>query len=237
MALSRSFKPWGFLLGGLTLGAAVVAYGRYLRPRHLRWGATDDEVNGIWPGDEISPAATSIATHAITINAPRDRVWPWIVQIGQDRAGFYSYSWLENLVGANIHNVDRIVPEFQTRKVGDTVWMAPQNRYGGMARQIVARLDEGEAMVLVSPEDFDRLSAGGYATGSWAFILKPVDDRTTRFIMRGRNRPDGLFWRAFDKTVFEPAHFIMERRMMMRIKELAEANVAPEVVRAVTTVE
>lgn len=223
MALSRSSKIWGGVaLGGLALGAAALGYARYLRPRHLRWGATDEEVNGVWPGDEVSPGATSVNTHAITINAPKDAVWPWIVQIGQDRAGFYSYSWLENMVGASIHNIDRIVPEFQDRKVGDTMWLAPKHRYAGQARLVVARLDPGEAMVLVSPDDYDRLFDGGLAKGTWSFILKAIDENTTRFIMRGRGRPIGALEQVIDKTVFEPAHFIMERRMMLSIKELAE---------------
>lgn len=238
MALTRSSKIWGGVaLGGLALGAATIAYARYVRPRHLRWGATDEEVNGVWPGDEVSPGATSICTHAITINAPKDKVWPWIVQIGQDRAGFYSYSWLENLAGADIHNLDRIVPEYQNRKVGDTVWLAPKHRYAGEARQVVARLDEGEAMVLVSPEDYDKLFEGGLAKGSWAFILQAINDNTTRFIIRGRGRPLGWLAEAFDKTVFEPAHFIMERRMMLSIKELAEKhNIGRYVEREMTTV-
>jgi len=238
MAFTRSSKIWGGVaVGWLAVGAAVIAYARSVRPRHLRWGATDEEVNGVWPGDEVSPGATSICTHAITINAPMDKVWPWIVQIGQDRAGFYSYSWLENLVGADIHNLDRIVPEFQERKVGDTVWLAPKHRYAGQARQVVARLDPGEAMVLVSPEDYDRLFAGGVAKASWSFIVKAINDQTTRLIIRGRGRPVGLLQQMFDKGVFEPAHFIMERRMMAAIKELAEKHdIERYAERAVTTV-
>jgi hypothetical protein len=227
MALSRSSKIWGGVaLGSLALGGAVLGYVRYVRPRHLRWGATDEEVNAVWPGDEISPGATAVCTHAITINAPKDAVWPWIVQIGQDRAGFYSYSWLENLVGASIHNIERIVPDFQDRKVGDTVWLAPKHRYAGQARLVVARLDPGDAIVLVSPDDYDALFAGGVAKGSWSFILKAIDAKTTRFVMRGRGRPIGRLEQVFDKAVFEPAHFIMERRMMLSIKELAEKQTA-----------
>jgi hypothetical protein len=223
MALSRSSKIWGGVaLGGLAVGAVALGYARYIRPKHLRWGATDEEVKGVWPGDEVSPGATSVNTHAVTINAPKEAVWPWLVQIGQDRAGFYSYSWLENLVGASIHNIDRIVPEFQERRVGDTVWLAPKHRYAGEARLVIARLDPGEAIVLVSPNDYDTLFQGGFAKGSWSFILKAIDDHTTRFIMRGRGRPSGALEQVIDKAVLEPAHFIMERRMMLSIKELAE---------------
>lgn len=236
MPLSRSSKIWGGVaIAGVALGAAAFGYARYLRPRHLRWGATDEEVNGVWPGDEISPGATSICTHAITINAPKAAVWPWIVQIGQDRAGFYSYSWLENLVGASIHNIDRVVPEFQERKVGDTVWMAPKHRYAGQARVTVARIDVGDAMVLTSPEDYGRLLTGSRANGSWAFILKAIDDRTTRLVMRGRGKPLGVLEQVFDKAVTEPAHFIMERRMMLSIKELAEKKATPEPIKEPVT--
>ncbi|MGE3190619.1 MAG: hypothetical protein AB7N90_13120, partial [Vicinamibacterales bacterium] len=208
--------------GGASLAAAALGYAFYLRPRHLRWGATDEEVHGTLPGDEIAPAARVTCTHAITIHAPADAVWPWIAQIGQDRAGFYSYAWLENLVGADITNADHIVPEFQDREIGDTVWMAPRHRYGGQARMLVAALEKGAHMVLVMPEDFERLIRGERATGSWAFALRKIDDETTRLLVRGRGTADTFARKAFDAAVFEPAHFIMERKMMTSIKELAE---------------
>ena len=227
MVFSRTTKFWtGTLIGGAAVAAAVFGYARYVRPRHLRWGATDDEVNDVLPGDSLSPGATSICTHALTINAPASAVWPWIVQLGQDRAGFYSYSWLENLVGADIHNIYDIIPEFQERKVGDTVWLGPKYRYGGQARLLVAHIDSGKCMVLVAPEDYDRLVGGDRAHGAWSFVLKEIDDKTTRFIMRGRGKPTGLKEIAIDKAIFEPAHFIMERKMMLTIKELAEKKVA-----------
>src|SRR5438270_6783401 len=96
---------------GMAAGAATItALSLAMRLWFLNWGATDEEVARDWPGDEMAPAAASVATRAITIHAPAEAVWPWIDQIGQERGGFYSYSWLENLFGARIHNADRILP-------------------------------------------------------------------------------------------------------------------------------
>ncbi|MGE3277763.1 MAG: hypothetical protein AB7O67_21820 [Vicinamibacterales bacterium] len=227
MAVIRPSKVLtGLLLGGAALGAAVAGYAVFLRPRHLRWGATDDEVKDTLPGDEIAPAARVTCTHAITIHAPVDQVWPWIAQIGQDRAGFYSYAWLENMVGAEITNADHVVPEFQDREIGDTVWMAPKHRYGGQARMLVASLEKGAHMVLVMPDDFERLVRGERATGCWSFVLRAVDDTTTRLLVRGRGTADTFAKKAFDAAVFEPAHFIMERKMMTSIRSLAEKSFA-----------
>lgn len=210
---------------GLAAGAAAVATATMaLRPWYLRWGATKEERERAWPGDEISPSPMSLATRGVTIHAPVDDVWPWILQIGQDRGGFYSYTWLENLFGARIHNADRILPHHQTRKVGDTVWMTPPDRYGGKGCMRVARLDPGRAMVLVSPDDYDTVHKKGVAPlGVWAFILDPIDDKTTRLIVRSRSGPKegpGRF------LIFDPAHFVMERKMMLGIRERAEARAA-----------
>src|SRR5690242_10440737 len=105
----------------LGLGAAI-AYALVFRPWHLRWGATDEETTETLPGDALVPHPKSQATHAITIHAPVAEVWPWLVQVGQDKGGFYSYTWLENLVGCQMRNADRIVPQFQQLQVGDKVW-------------------------------------------------------------------------------------------------------------------
>jgi hypothetical protein len=212
----------GKIGGAVASGAAVVAAGLLAaRPWFLRWGAMDEEVGSSWPGDEMSPDPASTATRAITILAPADEVWPWIVQIGQDRGGFYSYTWLENLFGARIHNSDKILPGL-TREVGDTVWMTPKERYGGQGCMRVARLDPERAMVLVSPRDYDAAVTKGVApAGTWAFFLHPVDKRITRLIVRSRSGPkDG----AGRFLLFDPAHFIMERRMMLGIRDRAEAH-------------
>src|SRR5687767_9994734 len=114
-----------------TAAAGVAAYGLTLRPWFLGWGATDEEVRGPWPGDDMTPDAICQATRAVTLYASAGEIWPWLVQIGQDRGGFYSYTWLENLFGARMRNADRILPNLEDRKVGDTVWMTPKERFGG----------------------------------------------------------------------------------------------------------
>ena len=159
------------VVGGLSALVGLTAYELWIRPWAARWGATAEELRRSWPGDEFVPDAVQTATHAITINAPASSVWPWILQIGQDRAGYYSYSWLENLFGAEIRNILRIVPEFQTRSVGDDVWMAPKHKYRGQARMVVARLDSGRSMVLTSPEQSGTLDRNQTAEGTWSFIL------------------------------------------------------------------
>ena len=208
--------------GAVASGAAVVAAGMLAaRPWFLRWGAMSEEIGRSWPGDEMSPDPASEATRAITILAPVDEVWPWIVQIGQDRGGFYSYTWLENLFGARIHTADEILPGL-TREVGDTVWMTPKERFGGKGCMRVARLEPGRAMVLVSPEDYDAVLTNGVApAGTWTFLLHPVDKQITRLIVRSRSGPKEGAGRFL---VFDPAHFIMERRMMLGIRDRAEAG-------------
>lgn len=211
-------KAFELASGAATLATLAMA----LRPWFLRWGATDEEVSRTWPGDEMAPMPASLATRAVTIHAPAEEVWPWIMQIGQDRGGFYSYTWLENLFRARIHNADRILPECQSRKAGDTVWMTPKERYGGKGCMRVARLDPGRAMVLVSPDDYETVLKTGVAPlGIWSFILDPIDERTTRLIVGSRSGPKEGPGRYL---IFDPAHFIMERKMMLGIKERAETG-------------
>lgn len=198
-----------FLATGI--GGAVAVYALLVRPWHLRWGATDEEVKMSLPGDELVEQPKLNATHALTINAPVGSVWRWLVQIGQKRGGFYSYTWLENLVGCQMRNADQIVPEWQDLKVGDHVWLHPK-----APPLKVLTIEPQRAIVLEN---------------SWTFFLRPIDEQTTRLIIRGRGEfnPDlknallnFLLWRV----VFEPAHFIMERKMMLGIKERAEATQA-----------
>jgi hypothetical protein len=207
--------------------AALATLSMAARSWFQRWGATDEEIAGTWPGDELSPYPASEATRAITIHAPAAEVWPWLVQLGQDRGGFYSYTWLENLFGARMRNADRILPEHQSRQVGDTIWMMPRERRGGMGFVRVARLDPGRAMVLVLPEDYEAVETEDIAPhGTWALILEPVDDRTTRLIARSRS---GAKQGAAGFLILDPVHFIMERRMMLGIRRRAEAEAAKHI--------
>jgi hypothetical protein len=214
---------WTTVVSALVGAAAMLALWE-LRRWALIWGTTPSEQRRAWPGDELSPHAVEISTRAITVNAPIETVWAWLVQIGQDRAGFYSYTWLENLFRCAMPNVDRIVPEWQDRTLGDTVWLARRDRYHGEARQKVVQVVRGHVLTLASPSDWGRiLRRQSSHDGTWAFILVPLERGTTRLVVRSRG-PEAptFFGRLFWMGVFEPAHFIMERKMMLRLKSLAE---------------
>ena len=106
---------------------AVVAYMRFLRPWQLRWGATDAEVGRTMPGDEDVPHPTFNATRAVSVAATPEQIWPWLVQIGLGRAGWYSYDWLDNL---GRHSAERILPEFQHLTIGDVIPLSPDGKQG-----------------------------------------------------------------------------------------------------------
>lgn len=209
-------------VGGL--GALAAGYFWAVRPWHLRWGATDEELQERLPGDEVKPAAGIEVTHAVTINAPPEKVWQWLVQIGQDRGGFYSYDWVENLFGLQIRNTDKIKPEWQQLKIGDFVRSAHKGWLGGKfddkAGWFVVRLEPHRFLVL--RDEIEQ--------GSWAFVLKPVGKTGTRLIIRARGDEAANFKRKLlHYALFEPAHFIMERKMLLTLKqraeELAEENI------------
>jgi hypothetical protein len=203
-----------------------VVYFSALRAWHLRWGATDAELSAVAPGDELLADAKPGATHAITIHAAPEKIWPWLMQIGQDRGGFYSYTPLENLIGCEMPKVERIVPQWPARKVGETVWFATPKHYDGQAKMIAAVVDPERAFVMVSPADWQRIQAGQLGQeGSWGFTLEPTGDGQTRLIARGRGASAQTFrGRVTNLFFWEPAHFVMERRMLLTIKRLAEST-------------
>ena len=217
---------WNIRVGYALAAVSGLAVLWAVRRWALTWGTTAAERAGVWPGDELSPRATEIATRAVTIAAPADAVWSWIVQLGQDRAGFYSYTWLENLFRCVMPRVEQIVPEWQERTLGDNVWMARPDRYDGNARQRVVRIDPGRVLSLAAPSDWGRIIRRETSEGgTWTFILVPIDPATTRLVVRSRG-PESppLLERLFWMGVFQPAHFIMERRMMLRLRALAERH-------------
>lgn len=198
----------------LLTATLLVVYHHFVRPWHLEWGATDEETERRLPGDGLVPTVSSETTRAVTIEAPCDEVWPWLVQLGQGRGGFYSYSWLENLAGADIHNVDRIVPELQGLEVGDTIRMATEDYWlqSPLTTMTVERIEPGRTLVLQ-----------GYDGGTWTFHLDPIGAGTTRFVVRGRTPANqSVVDRAVRYLVYELPHFVMERGMMRGIKARAE---------------
>lgn len=203
--------------GLTTIGAAAAAYVLLARPRLLRWGATGQESDEPLPGDDLIANADLTATRAITIRAPADQVWPWIAQLGQGRGGFYSYDFLENLVGCDIHSADRVVTEWQDVAVGDEVRLAPE------VGLLVASLERGRSLVLrggipmgktAPPYDF-----------TWAFTLRDELDETTRLLVRERYG----YTRLWAPLIVEPAEavsFLMSQKMLRGIKARAERTAA-----------
>ncbi|HZE07807.1 MAG TPA: hypothetical protein VE110_03525, partial [Gemmatimonadaceae bacterium] len=185
---------WAFLL----YVAVVLA----LRPWNTTWGTTSAERGSALPGDEFVPVANYRIDHGITIDAPPEAVWPWLIQIGQDRAGFYSYSKLENAVGAHITNSNRIVTAWQSRHTGDLVPAVSASYLGGALGRPgwkVLKVVSGRALIL---------------DGWGAFVLEPVAQNKTRVLIRTRGEGDptfaGVIGAPFTVLVFEPAHLIME---------------------------
>jgi hypothetical protein len=208
------------------LAALLFTYLYILRPWALHWGATHLDRIAVLSGDALSPYALAVVTHAVNIDAPAEAVWRWLVQIGQDRGGFYSYTFLENLVGCDMRNTFRIVPEWQQRAIGDTVWFGSPKRFGGRARMIAALVEPMRSLVLATPADWELIRAGkeGLET-TWAFVLQRKGVNTTRLTVRLRSAANLTLWqRAANLFFWEPAHFVMERRMLLTIKKLAEAN-------------
>ncbi|MHB9112328.1 MAG: hypothetical protein ACYC4D_06835 [Thermoleophilia bacterium] len=205
--------------------AAVASYASFVRPRILRWGATAEEVSEAMPGDDIVGTPRYVTNHAVTIHAPAALVWPWLVQMGQGRGGLYSYDWLENLLGFDIHSADRIIPEFQHLQPGDTIRLVREGYPADLKYEVVI-VDRERTLVLRTPGSPAENFAKNLPYGTWAFFLRKNGEETTRLIARTRSdfRPSvsGYIW---NKCGLEPAHSIMERRMLLGIKARAEASV------------
>jgi hypothetical protein len=195
---------------GLAASAAAVAVGYPLLWRSwcLNWGATKAEAARQMPGDELLPSADLVTTRAVTINAPAKAIWPWLVQMGPGRGGAYTYDWIENLLGLDMHSSDEIIPEFQNLAIGDTQRLG---EHGAVLR--VEVLEPERALVL-------RCDDGAWV---WAFGLYPRGD-VTRLVSRNRITPPhpNPASKAFMLYVMEPGSLVMERKMLLGIKQRAE---------------
>jgi hypothetical protein len=188
----------------LTLVALGALYFRFLREPILTWGATESEAAARLPGDELLEDADGVATRAIEIDAPPSAVWPWIAQMGPaPRGGAYTYDWIENLFGLDMHSADRVLPEFQHPEVGDVIG------YGRNRMRV--ELVEPEHSLAWRSED------GNWV---WTFVLEPSDG-STRLISRNRFRLPTLGTRI-GMLPMEPASLVMERKMLRGIKERSE---------------
>ena len=199
----------GALVAVAAAGAAVAekVYRRLLRPRILSWGATSDEATAPLPGDDLLAAADIVATRAIRIDAPPSAIWPWLVQMGPGRAGAYTYDFIENLFGLDMHSADRIHPEWQELGVGDVI-RGREDRPG-----MRVEIFEPERLLC------NRSEAGDWV---WTFALVP-EDGSTRLISRNRISIKGAAaGQRLGMLVMEPGSLIMERKMLRGIKERAE---------------
>ena len=226
-------SPLSKLIGGLVAGAGLVAgYALAIRPRILTWGATKQEVERSLPGDDLVRDPQMVSTHAITIDRPPSQVWPWVVQIGHQRAGWYSYDWLHRLMGVagsvedQRRSAEHVIPRLQDLQVGDVVEIGPDMGYN-----VVELLPE-RAMVLHIALDmsaFRSLEPGEETTaetfassGTW--FLEERGGGTTRLIVRIQvGYSPSLSNVMMVHGVMEPGSFIMERKTLKGIKRRVEA--------------
>ena len=205
---------WHWL--GAAAGTALLVWvtaSTVVWPWARAWGTTHEEWLTALPGDRAPRTPHLEIFHGVTIDAPPEVVWSWLVQLGQDRAGFYSYDWLERLFGSDIHNADEVRPEWQTRQPGDRVYATQAGYLGGLFGE-----RPGWAVTMAEPNRALVLETWG------AFVLVPQPEGRTRLLVRSTISHDRIpVWAAaLNFTVFELPHFIMQRRMLLGIKARAE---------------
>lgn len=189
------------------------------RGRRLRWGARPDEPPSGLPGDDLLSNPSWQYTHAISVQAPPERVWPWVVQLGQGRGGFYSFERLENLFGCQLTNADVVHPSLQELAVGDEIRLHPT-----APALHVAVVEPGRSLVLRGTPVDEPSSANDNV---WAFHLLPDGVGRCRLLECGRT-VHGSSWRDrlfFSTLLVEPIGFVMGREMLQGIKERAESPV------------
>jgi len=205
-----TIRTAGAVAGGAAFAAAAAraAYPVLWRKCCLTWGATADEVSGQMPGDDLMPDPDVQTTRAITIEAPPGAIWPWLVQMGSGRGGAYTYDWIENLFALNMHSANEILPEFQDLKVGDALPL------GSKAPRLRVEVLDPDRALVVRSED------GNWV---WAFGLYP-DGKHTRLVSRNRIKTPGASApaRLAYTVVMEPGSLVMERKMLLGIKQRAE---------------
>lgn len=202
--------------------AAVAACERRVKTWQQRRGVTDRELAMALPGDRHLPDPADQVTRAITIDAPRAAVWPWLVQMGADRGGFYTYDGLENMFGLGTHSDDAIVEQWQTLAVGDIVY-GDQRRTGGW---VVVDLRPAESLVLMAADlghgrPLRRDGRSGWEF-LWNFALLDAPDGATRLVVRERVAFDGVGTRMMMAPV-GPISSMMSRGMLRGIKSRAES--------------
>jgi len=221
-------SKWKTVREGL-VGASIMALSLitpFLNRRRRYWGATDAEIQRTLPGDDLIPHPKWQYTNAITIEAHITNVWPWLVQIGQGRGGFYSYEWLENLIGCDIHNANQIIQEFQHLEIGDSVRLHPE-----MPGYPVAIVEPGRVIVLNADTRTGPTPVPGgtksedYYVSTWVFFLDKLEEQKTRLISRLRSdyNPRMRNKLLYGPCLVEPISTAMQRKMLLGIKQRVEA--------------
>jgi hypothetical protein len=203
----KKFLKLTGILCGLAVAGILMLFA--LLPWMDRWGATEAEIAASFPGDELVSSPRVVYNRAVTIHASPEQIYPWIVQLGAERGGMYSYEWFEtNILQCELVNADRLHEEWQDLKVGDKVKMCPGE--SGPPAYEVALIEPEHAIVLGHQEDGQWLDV-------WQFILIPQTDGTTRLVLRSRDTKSGFIWDAI-----RPGEFVMSRGMLLGIRERAE---------------
>ena len=198
------------VIRALAILTLAVVYWFPLRRWFGRWGTTPEELARDMAGDALIPNPTHVSTHAVTVEARPEAIWPWLVQMGTHRGGLYSYDWLDRLFGfLDEPSADRILPEFQQLAVGDKILLGPREEL------TVAMLEPYRTLVL----SYD----GRGMQWVWQFALDPIDGGRTRLVSRGTERIPNTIAGWLFMRVMEPAAFVMTRRMLLGVKQRAEA--------------
>lgn len=193
-------------MGSVSRAASLFFYLFVVRPRQLRWGATDEELARSVTGDDVVTQPTFDATRAVSVNARPEQIWPWLLQIGCKRAGWCSYDWIDNV---GIPSAERIIPELQHLDVGDIVPMSPDGKMGMWVKSL-----DSNRWMLWGDKDGD---------ATWCWELYPLDEARTRLVTRLRvryrwNSP----WIIFN-LLMDVGNIVMMRKCMLGIKRRAES--------------
>jgi hypothetical protein len=192
----------------------------FLRPARSHWGLSAEEAAVSRPGDDLVAQPRWSWTHAVEVDAPAERVWPWVAQIGADRGGFYSYQWLENLAGCEVRNAETIHAEW-AHMAGDGLVLHPK-----MPPLRVVSMVPGRSLVAyAAPDEAARAEGRPWACATWAFLVEPVGEHRCRVVSRFRSAcSDDIATRLMQGPIFvEPVGFAMDRRMLLGIRDRAMA--------------